>query len=102
MPKGQQCSNRQPPLRALTSTQYLWVRSAGQSQPAHEPKSQGLGTCMASKKSERLVVRLSPDDRALLERVAAADELEVSTWVRRTAVQAARRSEKDRESKKEG
>jgi uncharacterized protein (DUF1778 family) len=48
---------------------------------------------MASKKSERLVVRLSPDDRALLERVAAADELEVSTWVRRTAVQAARRAE---------
>ena len=50
---------------------------------------------MASKKSERLVVRLSPDDRALLERVAAADELEVSTWVRRTAVQAARRAEAD-------
>lgn len=57
---------------------------------------------MASKKSERLVVRLSPEDRALLERVAAADELEVSTWVRRTVVQAARRWEKGRDPQDEG
>lgn len=57
---------------------------------------------MASKKSERLVVRLSPDDRALLERVAAADELEVSTWVRRTAVQAARRAEADSSQENRG
>lgn len=59
-----------------------------------------LRLAMASKKSERLVVRLTPEDRALLERVAAADELEVSTWVRRTAVQAARRWEKDRDPEK--
>jgi hypothetical protein len=55
----------------------------------------GWALVMASKKSERLVVRLSPEDRALLERVAAADELEVSTWVRRTALQAARRTESE-------
>jgi uncharacterized protein (DUF1778 family) len=46
---------------------------------------------MASTKSERLVVRLTPEDRALLERAAAADDLELSTWVRRVALQTARR-----------
>jgi uncharacterized protein (DUF1778 family) len=46
---------------------------------------------MASTKSERIVVRLTPEDRALLERAAAADELELSTWVRRIALQTARR-----------
>lgn len=52
-----------------------------------------IAAAMASTKSERLVVRITLEDRALLERVAAADELELSTWVRRVALQAAKRWE---------
>jgi hypothetical protein len=42
-------------------------------------------------KTERLVIRISPADKKLVERAAAADDLEVSTWARRIIVQAARR-----------
>ena len=45
----------------------------------------------ASGKTARLVIRVSPEDRALLERIAADDELDISTWARRTLLLAARR-----------
>jgi uncharacterized protein (DUF1778 family) len=38
-----------------------------------------------------LVVRLSPEDRALVAKAAAAHELDVSAWVRQTVVLAAKR-----------
>jgi uncharacterized protein (DUF1778 family) len=44
-------------------------------------------------KTERLVIRISPADKKLVERAAAADDLEVSTWARRVIVQVARRRE---------
>lgn len=46
---------------------------------------------MPEAKTERLVIRISPADKKLIERVAAADDLEVSTWARRVIVQTARR-----------
>jgi uncharacterized protein (DUF1778 family) len=45
----------------------------------------------AAGKTARLVIRVSPEDRALLERIAADDELDISTWARRTLLLAARR-----------
>jgi uncharacterized protein (DUF1778 family) len=44
-------------------------------------------------KTDRIVVRLTPEDRRLLERAARADELDLTTWVRRIAVRAARQWE---------
>jgi uncharacterized protein (DUF1778 family) len=38
-----------------------------------------------------LVVRLSPEDRALVAEAAAAHVLDVSAWVRQTVVLAAKR-----------
>ena len=46
---------------------------------------------MAKPKTAVLVIRISPEDRKLVERAAAADELEVSTWARGVIVQAAKR-----------
>lgn len=45
---------------------------------------------MTDRKTALLVIRISPADRVLVERAAAADELEVSTWARRLIVQAAK------------
>lgn len=42
-------------------------------------------------KSTVLVVRISPEDRALVESAAAAHELDTSAWVRQTVVLAAKR-----------
>ena len=53
-------------------------------------QSQG-GRMGAAGKTARLVIRVSPEDRALLERIAADDELDISTWARRTLLLAARR-----------
>lgn len=55
------------------------------------------GRSVTDAKTERLVIRMSPGDKRLVERAAAADELEVSTWARRVIVQTAkRRDAKDR------
>lgn len=64
-----------PPLRA----------SHGASDPsdANSPKLRA--------KSTVLVIRIAPEDRALVEAVAAAHELETSTWARQTVVLAAKR-----------
>lgn len=48
-------------------------------------------TPVTDPKTERLVIRMSPADKKLVEKAAAADDLEVSTWARRIIVQAARR-----------
>jgi hypothetical protein len=48
---------------------------------------------VAEAKTERLVIRITPSDKQLVEQVAAADDLEVSTWARRVIVQTARRRE---------
>jgi uncharacterized protein (DUF1778 family) len=43
---------------------------------------------MSEKLASDLTVRLTPDERAMIERVAAADFLPVSTWLRQLALRA--------------
>ena len=57
-------------------------------------KTSGHATASPAKartKSTVLVIRLSPDDRALIEAAADDHELEMSTWARQTLVLAAKR-----------
>jgi hypothetical protein len=43
-------------------------------------------------RTEFLQIRLSPEDRERLRRVAEADHLDLSTWARRVLLQAAERA----------
>ena len=46
---------------------------------------------MASRKKDKvLMIRVSPEEKDLLESVAEANDLKLSTWVRVVALQAAR------------
>jgi uncharacterized protein (DUF1778 family) len=58
---------------------------------------------MSTAKTERLVVRVTHEDLRLLERAAQADHLDLTTYIRRAALQAARRWETDdRQPRREG
>jgi uncharacterized protein (DUF1778 family) len=46
---------------------------------------------MRLKKTEFLVIRLSPPDRDLIAAAAAAEDLDLSTWARRIVLKAARK-----------
>jgi hypothetical protein len=50
-------------------------------------------------KTNFLQVRLTPDDRERLERVAEAEHLDASTWARRVLLQAIERWEEKRRKK---
>jgi uncharacterized protein (DUF1778 family) len=45
----------------------------------------------SERKSERLVIRLSPSQRATILAAARLDDLEEATWARRVLLQAARK-----------
>lgn len=48
-------------------------------------------------KSEFLQIRLSPEDRARIKKVAEAEHLEISTWARRELLKAVERWEQQHE-----
>ncbi len=50
-------------------------------------------------KTEFLQIRLTPEDRERLQRVAEADHLDVSTWARQVILKALDRRESQRRSR---
>lgn len=57
----------------------------------------GIGKADAMVKSEFLQIRLSPEDRARIKKVAEAEHLEISTWARRELLKAVERWEQQHE-----
>jgi hypothetical protein len=82
-----------PPLTHLISKDL----AADLGSPCHVAPR--LRTQPQMPKTNFLQVRLTPDDRERLERVAEAEHLDASTWARRVLLQAIERWEEKRRKK---